>query len=747
MTSKKSFLVNIKTNVRRRIWLIVIMFLAFFFPMPVYTAMTLSMEKMYMANFRQVDLYLGRVFARAVGPGGGKAIFISLLAVIAAIQGFSYMYQRRKLDMYMSMPVTKGRRFAAIYLNGFLAYFLSYLINMLLSFFVAQAMGANASVAVGEAGCALLANTILYLAVYHIAILAVMLTGNLIVTVMGTAVLLFYDGILYLLFMGYMETFFHSFYYRTAQQYARFIISPVIRFFRFMEIVYGGSDFYGMDRTLHWEKFLPGIWPILLVAVIAFALAYWCYTKKPAEVCGKAMAFVKTKAVIKVLITLEAGLGGGIIFYAFSSSSLLFFVFGMLAGTLLSHGVMEVIYDFDIRSVKNGWKSLLVAGACVAVVFCLFRFDVFGYDDYVPDADAVEDVAMKFTDSYTNFYDENLDSIGEEAYIFDGMHMTNVLPVLELAEASMGNWEAMSENVSPMVVNSARREAMRQEDEIPAYRYVAVRYHLKNGKDVYRQFPVAYRQQVSVLDTILKDTEYQKGAYLVYDEPLMELGDRLEIYYDNGSGSRLQAALSMAQLQQAYAEDLKGFSYTTMLEELVNGRLILECIDNGVYVYANLPVYPSFSKTMALLEQSGLDTDGYLNLGDVEQIVIRNNNSEAYDRYIQEADYTSDTRFGYSNFAVEEAFSDSREMAEIAEALYPDSFREYWMPEEVVDGEYYVTVIYTKKQENAESYSSNFMMLADEIPDFVKEKTTYKGDGSPTNSAPITNAVPVPAYY
>ena len=66
MTSKKSFLVNIKTNVRRRIWLIVIMFLAFFFSMPVYTAMTLSMEKMYMANFRQVDLYLGRVFARAV---------------------------------------------------------------------------------------------------------------------------------------------------------------------------------------------------------------------------------------------------------------------------------------------------------------------------------------------------------------------------------------------------------------------------------------------------------------------------------------------------------------------------------------------------------------------------------------------------------------------------------------------------------------------------------------------------------
>ncbi len=729
MTSKKSFLVNIKTNVRRRIWLIVIMFLGFFFAMPVYTAMSLSMEKMYMGSWRQVDLYLGGVFARAIGPGGGKTLFISLLAIIAAIQGFSYMYQRRKLDMYMSMPVAKGRRFAAIYLNGFLAYFLSYLINMLLSFFVAQAMGANISVAAGEAACALLANTVLYLAVYHIAILAVMLTGNLIVTVMGTAVLLFYDGILYLLSIAYMETFFHSFYYWTTEQYARFIISPIVRFFRFLDIVYDGMG-YSMDRTLHWELFFPAIWPILLVAVVTFALAYWCYTKKPAEVCGKAMAFPQTKAVIKVLVTMAAGLGGGIIFYGFSGSSLLFLVFGMLAGTLLCHGVMEVIYDFDIRSVKNGWKSLIVSGVCVTVVFCLFHFDVFGYDDYVPDPDAVEDIAFKFTDSYGNFYLENLDSVNEETYVFERMHITNVLPVLELAKLSMDNWEVMQ-----------------KEENGQTYRYVAVRYHLKNGKDVYRQFPVAYWQQVSLLDTILKDEEYQKGAYLVYDEPLMELGDKMQIYYDDGSGSKISTDLRLSEIQEVYAEDLKNFSYSTMLEELVKGRFVLECIDDGVYVSASLPVYPSFSGTMALLEQNGYGRDGYLNPADVEQIVIRNSNSDAYDAYMRDADLATDARYSYSSFGIEEAFSDSAEMEEIAKALYPDSFREYWMPDNVVDGDYYVTVIYTKKQENAESYSSSFMMLADEIPDFVKEKTTYKGDGSPTGSAPISNAVQVPAYY
>ena len=85
MTSKKSFWVNIKTNARRRVWLAVVMFLAFFFSMPVFTALSLSTEKVYITA-RQTDIYLGRVFARQIGFSGGRSIFIGLLAAVAAIQ-------------------------------------------------------------------------------------------------------------------------------------------------------------------------------------------------------------------------------------------------------------------------------------------------------------------------------------------------------------------------------------------------------------------------------------------------------------------------------------------------------------------------------------------------------------------------------------------------------------------------------------------------------------------------------------
>ena len=99
MTSKNSFLANLKTNSRRRIWLAVLMLLYFFFSLPVGTAIKLSIEKTYYMDMpERLANHLMAVFCEYVGIDAGKLFFITILAVIAAIQGFSYMYQRKKLD-------------------------------------------------------------------------------------------------------------------------------------------------------------------------------------------------------------------------------------------------------------------------------------------------------------------------------------------------------------------------------------------------------------------------------------------------------------------------------------------------------------------------------------------------------------------------------------------------------------------------------------------------------------------------
>ena len=701
MTSKKSFLANLKTNLRRRVWLWVILILSLTFSMPMLLAMMLSTEKMYY-SYNNLSMHLGRVFAMQVGLNGGMSFLVSVLAVISAVQGFSYMYQRKKLDMYMSVPVSKEVRFTAIYLNGILPFFAVYFVNLGLSFLVAQAMGANIFLAFGEALAAVIGNSILYFAVYHIALLAVMLTGNKIVTLLGTGALLFYDSLMLMLLDTYKSTFFSSYFYKSADKLKPFFISPVIRFTLTFDECFTYTYNYTQERTMDWNVFLKGMIPVMLVSVLMLVLAYWCYTKKPAEVCGKAMAFPKTKAVIKILLTVLAGLSGGMIFYGLSGSSMVFMVLGLVVGTLFCHGVVEVIYDFDIRSIKNGWKSLLISGAIVGVIFSIFHFDIIGYDSYVPEASQVESLAFAFPDTYETFYNEDLEGVGIEEYIFENMEITDIEPVLKLAQLRMG---------------MERPEAM--EGNIGQYRSCVVKYELKNGEEVYRCFPTEFAVDMELLNEIVTDPAYQQAAYLIYNEPLLQIGDKLEFSYDNGSGQQEITAFSLEELKAAYRKDLENLTFTVMAEQCVKGRFSLDGILDNEYVGGFLPIYPSFENVNALLERAGLDHEYYVNMDDVEKIVIQNDNHELMEAYAEDEYQLR------HDFMVEEAFTERSELEQIIPALYPDTYTDYWMPEGKLNTGYYVTVYYKPDARvNSEVYI-NYYMLEDKIPDFVRERTTY----------------------
>ena len=49
-----------------------------------------------------------------------------------------------------------------------------------------------------------------------------------------------------------------------------------------------------------------------------------------------------------------------------------FTVLGMLIGLLLCHGLIQIIYEFDIRSVLMKKWHLFVAGGAAAFIFCFF---------------------------------------------------------------------------------------------------------------------------------------------------------------------------------------------------------------------------------------------------------------------------------------------------------------------------------------------------------------------------------------
>lgn len=700
MMSKNSFLGSLKSNARRRIWLLAANLLYFFLTFPTLAAMVIGAEKRYA---EMVDIAAAtRNFIKVVSLSGWMAFFTVILALGAAIQGFSYMYKQQKLDMYESMPVPKGRRYAAIYANGILVYAGAYLFNLLAAFFVAEAMGVDASMAIVPAMGAFLGHLLLFVAIYNIGILAVMLTGKFVVTIMACGVLLFYDVMWEMVIHAYADSFFVSYSYYSVDRMTECLISPVVLFFMMLNKCYRFLPPFGVPETL-WENVLPVYGRIAVVAAVAGILAYWCYKRKPAESCNRSIAFSKSKAPIKVLLVVPLALLGGIFSYGMTLHYGFYF-FGLIVGLLLSHGVVEIIYEFDIRSVKKGLKTLSVSAVLASLWFICFVLDVFAYDSYVPEVGKLEKAALIFQDTSVAFYDEDLNRQGYMVYPLENMNVEDKEALCEIAGKRMGQESA----------------------ENP--RGCVAKYTLAGGREVYRTFVLDYREDAELIGRITDGESYKTTTSLAFNEALMRHIQAMEIRYDNGVFVGRMEHIDKQALLDAYREDLLEFDYEDSLKELVCGQLILDLSHlEGESVYLNevLPVYPSFRRTLSLLQEEGVLRDRYVDASEVERIQVINENHSVY------KDLTGD--IDYESYRREATFTDETEMEEIAKGLYPIEFcNRFWRPDDMISDDLRVSVYFKDgsvdqmgKQRSVYYGDYGYYMLSDSVPDYVLERTKY----------------------
>ncbi|MDE5597525.1 MAG: hypothetical protein K2J04_06795, partial [Lachnospiraceae bacterium] len=127
MTSKNSFLVSIRENQKRRIWAWAVSILIQIATYPGIMIIYLSRINARFNEGYTADAYkevLRAAAADAVGFKPHAVIPILILGVILAMQGFSYLHDRKKVDMYHSVPVSMKKRFLVVYSNGIFIYLL-----------------------------------------------------------------------------------------------------------------------------------------------------------------------------------------------------------------------------------------------------------------------------------------------------------------------------------------------------------------------------------------------------------------------------------------------------------------------------------------------------------------------------------------------------------------------------------------------------------------------------------------------
>lgn len=745
MTSKKSFWASIRENNKRRIWLWLLSALSYLIIFPTVTAMTISRVK---TNEAYLIESLGEVLGRetlynslinemkaCLGVSNYVLMAVAaLFAVISAIQGFGYLYHKRKIDFYMGMPVKRNRRFWVIWLNGVLVYLIPSFFGTLLSWLIAAGNGIMTTDVFRESILAVALLLCLYFGVYHLTILAVMLTGNVIITCLGTAVFFLYEFAVRTLLSGYSERFYKFYVYQ--QDFIIPLLSPFSIYVR-----YASKHAQGLGNGL-----VTAIYLLLFAGVIGI-VAYLCYLKRPAEASGKAMAFKFPQPFIKILlvvpITLLAGyVVSDVIGYdpIWGDGNVGFVIFAMAVVLIVVCCLIQVLYEFDIRGIFHRKHHILISAVAVAVIFLIFRYDILGYDTYLPKAEKVSSAAIVTPYEYSyyggnNYFDDDFDYVNKSDYIKDHMYLADIGAINKLVKKSIdtvSEYEDMGQLFS---------------DEEAEWYTLEVDYRMGGRRTVSRKIYVNLNdpETMELLDRIEGADEYISGAYISVaenlDRLLMKENDKVTATYGSNVYYQKLSREEASELLKLYGEDVKKCSFSELRESIPTGSLRINYerrkLNYTSNIEAEIRIYPFYTRCVEYLKAHDYYMDNFLNPEDVEKIQVTNYNYEAAKQEKSDAAaygsaaeatlamgaaqvYDMDTS-EYIRYAV---YDDEKDIREICEKLYPSEWIcTGWSMKADTEADYYVTVYFSPEKSKDGAGVENFVFLTGEVPEFVQKDT------------------------
>ena len=628
MTSRSLFFKYMKENTKQRIWNLALVLLLCFFAFPVTTALwsSTAFRPENLNSSLPADLALAqaqRDFTRDMlrmysMKGGALAFMLTIAAVVLAASGFAYLHSKKKTDFYHSLPIRREMLYAVTCLNGFLYMAVAYLGFLTIAAVMIRVKGVPFDW--GSLYLASVEHLCFFALVYMTAILSMLLTGNLVVGLLGTGVLFSWGPVICMTISAYFSEYFTTFYGDDSFLLALSERTSPVAWY--------------VKACMSSQPGRMALWAMLAAAVL-FLLGMLLYRRRPSEAAGHAMAFPITEPIIRFLIAVPSSLLLGAMFHSMMYEDG-WTVFGLVCGLLLVSCIIEIIYHFDFKSLFAHKRQLLVSAVFVGVVFAIFRFDLFGYDRYLP---ATEKLAsggiysdLLDPDATSQYHSTVEYTEGWYGVTFDAMPSSTLADEMQISDdqglellhtiAAQGVHDAAQAR-DRFLRGGGRSYDVEEGDE--AFRNVTIAWHLRNGRTVYR----SYRVNVSGVRAAL-EAVYNLDAYKTAMYPVLSLtaDDVAGINYkeeDECSHVKLAGADVKAALLAAYQEELKALTSETRAHEMPIAEiqfktneqqaLIQKLRDEGGNYtlfnhYYYYPIYPSFTKTIALLRACGVEIGG-----------------------------------------------------------------------------------------------------------------------------------------
>ena len=727
MTSKSlSFsdrLKNYKKYVTRTLWTsiiaIVLMSIYYF----IGTIMMISRSMNYAQIYHQSEYTLQQAKYNAVGRIMGFEqlgfVITFLIAVAFAFQGFSYLFDQKKLDFYLSQPTKRAHRLWKNYLRAFATYLLIYIPIMAISLIIAAAMGGVNNVVLATALLEMLRNLIFFFAIYNITLLAILLTGTLPIAFLMLFYMLvvsaFTGSILYL----FEQMFYTTFSYNGTSHiwaspfYDRINVIDYLR--RLTDGTGYYNDFSGFAKSF--ETVLPGTIDTLITGIVVLVFVVIFSRRRRAEHAGHTIVYRPFRWFIKVSVCVLSGLSAGYIVYTiynyvWNERIFPILIAVMLCATVICGCIVEAIIESNIKKLFAGKAQTLLALALVSLVFVVFNGDLLGYDSYIPDPSKIESCALMDGD-YSCMVDyEYIDQTA------DHMEITDVDTFIKLAEIGMKTQKEYT----------LRQRNNRYLDM--GWNDVNILYRLKNGRKVNRRITIPYDIDTRIMSRIIDSKEYKEGYFAVFfDESLREADKAAysrNVRYDSNTGNLETAALTYAELSDAYRKDIvEHYNFTLAHNELPVGNIEYSSYTHDPdgnrtdYNCYNMRVYSNFENTIAILKKYGIYSESVLDVEYIESVRITNM-YPGYDISKMEQDEINSLDVESKSVY----YDNGKQIKEILDSSYGSGFYGNWFDYRgKFDNQYDVEITLKGKHDPYGATNVYYNFLLGKVPDFVIEDT------------------------
>lgn len=553
-------------------------------------------------------------------PGMAVGMLTVLCAVLLAATGFRYLHSKTEIDFYHSLPIRRRVRFYLILTNDAAVFFTALLASSLLKCAIVSAAGYFSAGFVINTVWSVVCYGLVFLVSYLTMALAMIMTGNTFVGVLG-----------YLVFASYFPMMLGNLYVSLAQAfYSTYCdYGQKNQLFNYLSPVSLANGLLLGERGWTWKNHIDFFAANIVWVVLLAVLNFWLFQKRASEKAGKAMAFPKANPVIRVLLVIPSAVYSGLFLYGVSYTSFKpWIVIGMLVGGILTHGIIECIYRFDIRGLWSNKRQLLASMAASFAIIAFFWFDVSGFDKFLPKQENLSSILIDnpgVADDSTYW--------GKERTGVTGETMEGAYKAIEKIVAQN------DKNVELNNDRSARSSAGLSD--------CIIRYRMKDGREKKRQYLVNTEHVDELMGQVFASEEYKRDTYSLYSADWSKV-TQVEVCCPIMCERLEFTEEQRAELFRTYLEEHAKLDYGTVKDTLPFGQLIVTYngadgainTENGMFMDAYYEaegtdyyyLYPSFKKTIRYLrEELGVELNTSMKDFEITQLEVTDYDDDSDD--------------------------------------------------------------------------------------------------------------------